>query len=85
MADAADERDLVGLEAHARAAPVAEPAPGQFVGDVGRLDRQTGRQTFDDDDERTAVRLAGGQVAQHDATLPEGRTAPVALITFVTR
>ena len=31
--------------------PVAEPAPGQLVGDVGGLDRQPGGQALDDDDE----------------------------------
>ena len=34
VADAADQGDLVGLEAHAGAPAVAEPASGQFAGDV---------------------------------------------------
>ena len=73
MADPADQRDLVRLEAHARAAAVAEPAAGELTGDVRRLDGQPGRQPLDDHDEGTAVGLAGGEEAQHVATLPEGR------------
>ena len=81
MADAADQRDLVGLEAHARATPVAEPAPGQFVGDVGGLDGQPGGQALDDDDEGSAVGLSGGQEAQHTATLPDDQRRPGAAVT----
>ena len=76
MADAADQGDLVGLEAHARAAAVAEAAPGQLVGDVGGLDRQPGRQALDDHDQGAAVGLSGGQKAQHTATLPDGQRRP---------
>ena len=72
VADAADQGDLVGLEAHAGAAPVAEPAPGQLLGDVGGLDGQAGRQSLDHDDQGPAVRFSGGQEAQHRSTLPDG-------------
>ena len=71
MADPPGQGDLVGLEPHAGAAPVAEPAPGQFIGDVVGPDRQPGGQTFDDDDQGTAVRLAGSQITQHAVTLPD--------------
>ena len=69
VADTADQGDLVGLEAHAGAPPVAQPASGQLVGDVGGLDRQAGGQALDDDDQGAAVRLAGSQKAQHVVTL----------------
>jgi hypothetical protein len=85
VADAAEQRDLVGLEAHARAAPVAEAAPCQLVGDVGCLDGQAGGQALDDDDEGFPVGFAGGQEAQHVATLPDARTAIGGPITAVTR
>ncbi len=79
------EGDLVGLEAHARAAAVAEASTGQLGGDVGGLDGQTGGQTLDDDDEGFAVGFAGGQEAQHVATLPDACRAPGAPITVLTR
>ena len=60
MADAAEQGDLVGLEAHARAPSVAEPSPGQLAGDVRFLDGQTRRQSLDDDDEGAPVRLTSG-------------------------
>ena len=64
MADAAEERDLVLLEAHAGPTAVAEPAPRQLVLDVLH-DGQPGGQALDDHDEGLAVGLAGGQVAEH--------------------
>ena len=65
VAHAGEELDVVALEAHAGAAPVAEPAAGQLVGDLLDRDRQQGGETLDDDDEGLAVGLAGGQIAQH--------------------
>ena len=76
VADATDQGDLVGLEAHAGAAPVAEPAPGQFLADVGRLDREAGGQPLDHDDEGLAMGFARGQEAQHESTLPDGPHTP---------
>ena len=76
VADPAEQGDLVGLEAHARAAAEAEPAPGQLVGDVRRLDGQAGRQPLDDHDQGATVGFTGGQKAQHTATLPDGRRHP---------
>ena len=76
VADAADQGDLVGLEAHAGTTAVAEPPSAQLVGDVGGLDRQAGRQPLDGDDQGAAVRLAGGEKAQHVLTLPDGYGCP---------
>ena len=73
MAHAADERDLVLLEAHAGAAPVAQAPPGQLVGDVLDRDARARRAALDHDDEGRAVGLTGGQEAQHRANLPAGR------------
>ena len=65
MADAAEELDLVLLEAHARPAAVAEPPAGELVGDVVDQDRETGGQPLDGDHQGRAVRLARRQEAQH--------------------
>ena len=65
MADAAEQRDLVLLEAHPGPAAVAEAAAGQLGRDVFDRDLRARGQALDDDDERLAVRLAGGQEAQH--------------------
>ena len=65
VADAADEGQLVDLEALARPAAVAEAPAGQLGLDVLDRDGQPGGQALDDDHERLAVRLAGGEVAQH--------------------
>ena len=69
MADAAEQRQLVDLEALPRAAAVAQPAPGQLGLDVLDRHRQPSWQPLDDDDERLPVGLAGRQEAQHAATL----------------
>ena len=76
MPDAAHQRDLVRLEAHPGTAPVAEPAAGQLVGDVGGLDGQPGGQALDDHDQGATMGLSGGQKAQHTATLPDGHRRP---------
>ena len=65
VANTAEQRDLVLLEAHPRAAAVAETAATEFGLHVFDGDLETRRQTFDDDNEAFAMRLAGGQVAQH--------------------
>ncbi len=70
VAHPTDDRDLVLLEAHARAAAVAEAPAGQLVADVVDGHRQAGRQTLDDDDEGAAVGLAGGEVPEHALTIP---------------
>ena len=65
VADAAEQRQLVDLEALARAAAVAEAAAGQLGLDVLDRDGQPGGQALDDHHERLPVRLAGGEEAQH--------------------
>src|SRR5918998_4026447 len=70
VADAAHDRDLVLLEAHARPAAVAEAASGQLAADVVDDHRQPGRQALDDDDEGASVGLAGGEVPEHALTIP---------------
>ena len=69
MAHAAEELDVVALEAHARAPAEAEPAPGQLDRDVVDQDREPGGEALDDHGERGAVGLTGGQVAQHSYTI----------------
>ncbi len=70
VADAPHQRDDVLFEAHAGPAPVAEAAPLELDRDVLDRHRQPGRDAFDDDDQRTAVRFAGGQEAEHRLNLP---------------
>ena len=77
--DPAEELDLVLLEAHPRAAPVPEPPPGQFAGDVLEQDRESGREPFDGDHQGGTVRLPRGQEAEHPKRIGEGLPAPVRL------
>ncbi len=65
MPHAAEELDLVRLEAHARTAPVAEPAPRELGREVVDQDGQSGGEALDGDHERGPVRLPGRQEAQH--------------------
>src|SRR5581483_552750 len=65
VAHAAEERDLVLLEAHARAPAEAQPAPGQLGLDVLDRQGQTRGQALDDHDQGLAVRLTGGQEPKH--------------------
>ena len=76
VADAGDQGDLVGLEAHAGAPAVAEAAPGQLVGDVLDGELEARGHALEDDDEGLAVGFTGGQVAQHRTNLP-GHQAPL--------
>jgi hypothetical protein len=71
VTDAAEERDLVRFEAHARAAPVAEATPRELVRYVGRLDREARREPLDDHHQGAPVGLTGRQETEHDATLPD--------------
>ena len=71
MAHAAEELELVVLEAHARAAPVAEPPARELGGDVVDEDRQTRRQTLDGDHQCGTVRLPRGQEAEHGQRIRE--------------
>ena len=72
MAHAAEQLELVLLEPHARTASEAEPSPGELAGDVVDRDGETGGKAFDDDHECGAVRLAGGQEAQHSFKVTGG-------------
>ena len=65
MAHAAEELDVVALEAHPRAAAEAEAAAGELGADLVDGDREAGREPLDHDHQGGAVRLPGGQVAQH--------------------
>ena len=74
VADAAEELDVVTLEAHARAAPEAEAAAGELVADLLDGDGQARGEALDDHRERRAVGLTGGQVTQHADNLRRGRS-----------
>ena len=75
MAHAAEQRHLVLLELHARAAPVAEPPAGEVPGDVFRGDGDPGGQPLQNGDQGGTVRLPGGYPAQHTRHPPTGRGA----------
>ena len=74
VADAAQELDVVALEAHAGAAPEAEAAAGELVTDLVDGDRQARGEPLDDHRQRGAVGLTGGQVTQHADNLRRGRS-----------
>ena len=61
----AEQRDLVLLELHPRAAAVAEAAAGELGGDVGRGHRNTCRQSFEDGNQGGTMRFTCGEPAQH--------------------
>ena len=71
MADAADEGDLVLLEAHARASPVAEAASGELALDLLDPDGQAGGEPLDDHDEGGPV-LALSTTPATTGTWPDG-------------
>ena len=75
VADAAEELHLVLLEAHPRAAAVAQPPAGQLRLDRPRRYRQPRGQALDDHDEGLAVGLTGGQEAEHEPKLPADPSA----------
>ena len=65
MADAAEELELVLLEPHARAAPVAEAAARELGRDVVDEDGKAGGHALDRDHQGRTVGLARRQEAQH--------------------
>src|SRR5207244_3979573 len=65
VADAAEELDVVALEAHAGTATEAEPPTGQLVADLLHGDGQARGQALDHHRERGTVGLTSGQVTQH--------------------
>ena len=74
VADAAEELDVVALEAHAGTAAEPEAAAGELVADLLDGDGQARGQTLDHHREGGAVGLTGGQVTQHADDL--GRLGP---------
>ena len=67
VADAAQRFRAIGFDRHASAAAVAALAAPQFGRDRVEIDGETGRNTFDDRDERPAMRLARCEKTQHAA------------------
>ena len=65
VADAAEHADLVLLELHPGAAAVAEPAPGQRVGEVVGRDADVGGQPLEDRHQRGTVGLACCEPSEH--------------------
>jgi hypothetical protein len=63
--DAAEQFELVLLEAHARPPAVAEPAPRELGRDVVDQDGKAGGHPFDRDHEGRTVGLTRRQEAQH--------------------
>ena len=62
---AAEDRDLVLLERHPRAAAVAEPAARQRVGEVVGGDADAGRHPLEDRHQGGTVGLACSQPSEH--------------------
>ena len=69
VADTADERQLVDLEALSWSPAEAQPAAGELSLDLLNRHRQAGWQPLDDDHEPLPVRLTRSEEAQHAATL----------------
>jgi hypothetical protein len=65
VAEPAEDLEPVLLEAHALAAAVAEPSPGQLAGDLGAGQGHARRQPLEHGDQRRPVRLPGGEITQH--------------------
>jgi hypothetical protein len=76
VADAAEQRELVLLEAHARAPPVPEAPAGELGLDLLDRQRQPGRQPLDGDDQPLPMGLTSRQVAQHPDRLRQQSTVP---------
>ena len=65
VADATEDLQLVGLEAHPRAPAVAQTPPGQLGRDLLRGHLDPGHQALEDRHQRRTVRLACRQPPQH--------------------
>ena len=65
MANAADECQLVGLEALTRTAAVSKAAASHLNVDLLDGDLHPRRKPLDNYDERLTVRFAGGEVTEH--------------------
>ena len=67
----------VRLDGHAASAAVAALPPAQLRGHRVEIDREAGRNAFEDRDERLTMRLAGGEKSQHSShILSEKIAAP---------
>src|SRR4029450_9016311 len=64
VAQPPEHLEAVLLEAHALAAAVAEPPPGQLAGDLVAGQGHARRQPLEHGDQRRPVGLPGGQIAQ---------------------
>ena len=64
-ANAGEDLRGIRLDRHAPAAPVAALAAAQVARDRVEVDGKPGGNAFENDDERAAVRLAGGQKSHH--------------------
>jgi hypothetical protein len=65
VAHTAEHADLVLLELHPRTTAVAEPAPGQRVGEVVGRDADVGGQPLEDRHQRGTVGLACCEPSEH--------------------
>ena len=72
MPDAADEAELVALEAHAGASPVAETPASQLVADDGFGNLQASGKSLNGDDQGATVGFSGGEDAQHTSSVAGG-------------
>jgi hypothetical protein len=77
VAHPTDKLDLVELEALPGAPPIAQTTPGQLRTHVVGGDLQAGRQALQDDHQRPAVGLTGGQVSKHRVMPPSGHGWPL--------
>ncbi|CAB4656604.1 unannotated protein [freshwater metagenome] len=76
MANAAKKLYFVDFETLARAAPIAQAPPTQFVLNLFCRDIKPGRQTLNDDHESLSVAFACGEVTQHAYRLPLANSRP---------
>jgi hypothetical protein len=60
-----EELDLVLFKAHPGAAPITEAAAGELARDLLFGDSQSSGDPLEHHDERSAVRLSGGEITEH--------------------
>ena len=65
MPDTRQYLSVVTLNLHAPTAPIAKLAPPQFVVDDSLIDRQSRRQSLNDRNQRSSVRLSGCSETKH--------------------
>jgi hypothetical protein len=82
VAHPAQELDLVGLEAHARAPPEPEPPAGELLVQVGGRDLDPGNHAFEHGHQRGPVRLPSGDPTQHPTILSCPARASIGGYTF---